>query len=796
MKSSLCPIKKLFVFLALLFLFASGTAVWIFYGSLPATKGHAALQGLSTKVQVYRDAYGVPHIFAGNRADALRALGYVHASERFFQMEMQRRAGQGRLAEAVGADMVGVDKFIRTLGLYHLAESSYAAMAPDSQKLFQAYADGVNSWLETHRYQLPPEFVLLGINPDLWKPADSVVWGKLMALQLSKNYKLEILRAQLSAKVSPAQMKSLFPAWAGTPITMEPHIGKQAKATPATEDVMKKLASVTSLDHAASNEWVIAGSRTQSGKPILANDPHLSLEAPILWYLVRIVTPDFNVKGASVPGLPVVLLGQNNNIAWGMTTTGSDVEDLFTETIDPNNPNNYMTPQGSVPFQTHKELIPVKGAEAMVVTLRATRHGPVLSDLDPEMAAIAGPGKVMALAFTGLGDSDRTAEALLRVNQAVNWKEFLEAMQLYQTPTQNVVYANIKGDIGFINPGLVPLRKKGDGMMPVDGASGVYDWKGTIPFEEWPRLYNPDSGFIFNANNALIGTSGKNDYGSDWEEPYRALRIQNFFNTIDQHSLDSSAAMQADHVSLVARQLLPYLLRLKFDTRGDSANPHAIEALDMLRDWDATMDKNRPEPLIFEAWLDRMHQLLLVDRAKQPLTERGPFAASSIALILGKTDNGWCQSEACDAIARQALTEALAWIADRQGPDMKRWHWGKEHTALLQNKVFKHIPLLSGKSDLSVASSGDFYTLDRGGSFDPPADQPFARQHGGGYRAIYDLANPDRSRFMITTGESGHVFSPHYGDLVSMWNDVKYITLSGGQAELVAQKAPLLEFTP
>ena len=791
--------KIIIIGFVLIFFALGGGIAWVFYGTLPEYKGREAIKGLSAKVSIYRDTYGVPHIFAANRNDALRALGYLHASERMFQMEMQRRAGQGRLAEAVGHDMVGVDKFIRTLGLYPLAESSYAAMSPDAQKSLQAYADGVNSWIDSHRYNLPPEFFLLGLTPEPWKPADSVVWGKLMALQLSHNYKLEILRAQLAPKLSPQQMKTLFPAWDGAPVTMEPRLTKASGNTlPYGESLQQKLAAVIGLDHPASNEWVIAGSRTQSGKPILANDPHLSLEAPILWYLARIVTPEFSVKGATVPGLPVILLGQNTNIAWGMTTTGSDVEDLFVETVDPKNPKNYLTPQGSVPFETHKELINIKGGDQAVVTIRSTRHGPVMSDIDPDMADVLGDGKVAALAFTGLGAKDRTAEALLQVNQAQNWKQFQEAFRLYEGPPQNVVFADIKGDIGFINPGLVPIRKKGDGLMPVDGASGAYDWKGTIPFDQWPRLYNPPAGFAFNANNALVvgNDANGNYYGTDWEEPYRAMRLQQFFDTTDEHTLDSSAAMQADHISLVARQLLPYILRLHFESSGDNANPLAIEALDMLRDWDGTMDKNRPEPLIFEAWLYQMHKQLLVGQAKQQLEERGPFAANSIAAILSKKDNGWCAEDVCAAYSKQAMADGLTWIASRQGKNIKQWKWGKEHVALLQNKVFKHIPFLSGVSDLSVPSSGDFYTLDRGGSFDAPADMPFARQHGGGYRAIYDLANPDRSRFMITTGESGHILSPHYGDLVKMWNDVKSFTLSGSQTDMAGQNLPLLELTP
>ena len=734
--------------------------LWIFCASKPQADGHAQIKGLASGVKTYRDAYGVPHIFAQNRADALRALGYVHASERFFQMDMQRRAGQGRLSEAVGPSLLGVDKFIRTLDLYRLAQSSYEAMPPETQKLFIAYSEGVNAWLDAHRTTLAPEFFLLGVNPEPWKPADSVVWGKLMALELSHNYRLEILRAELADKISPSQMQTLFPAWGNAPVTTNPKTTKRSEAS-LSDDPMKQLSDITSLDHAASNEWVISGSRTQSGKPILANDPHLGLDAPVLWFLARIVTPDWSVKGATVPGLPVILLGQNTNIAWGMTTTNSDVQDLFIETIDPKNPNNYLTPDGSVPFGLRKEQINIKGHEPAVITIRTTRHGAVLSDIEKDAATVAGDGKVAAFAFTGLGDKDRTSEALLNVNKAHNWSEFLESFRIYQGPPQNIVFADIKGDIGFLNPGLVPLRKKGDGMVPVDGASGAYDWKGTVPFDQWPRLYNPASGYAFNANNAVVGSDSKVWLGADWEEPFRAERLQQFFDTIDQHTLDSSARMQGDHISLAARQLLPYLLRLDFENPEDDASRLAGEALDLLRGWDGAMDKNRAEPLIFEAWMAQMHKELFVAQAKQPLIERGPFAANSMLLALGSKNNGWCDDQTCPAITRQAFLDSLQWIVKRQGTDMSKWRWGQEHTVLLKNKVFSHIPYFSYISDLSMPSNGDFYTLDRGGNFDAPEDKPFARLHGGGYRAIYDLANPDRSRFMIATGESGHILSPH-----------------------------------
>jgi len=449
---------------------AVGGAACVFYRAQPDYTGREKMAGLSDSVDIYRDNYGVPHIFASNMNDAARALGYVHAGERLFQMEMQRRAGQGRLSEMVGADMLGVDKFTRTLGLYKLAQSSFEAMSPEAQSYFQAYADGVNAWLDSHKHKLPPEFLLLQATPEKWQPADSVVWGKLMALQLSHNYPLEMLRAELAGKMPPEQMQWLFPMPpARTPVTTQPGLVDQKQH--ADDNANAKLATLLGLDHAASNEWVVGGKRTASGKPILANDPHLGLEAPILWYLARIVTPEGSIKGATVPGLPIVLLGQNDRVAWGFTTTGSDVQDLFVETIDPANADHYLTPEGSEAFAAHDEIIHVKNAPDVVLKVRATRHGPVLSDINAKMAGLAGAGKVMALAFTGLGDKDTTSEALMRMNRAPNAAEFLEALKLYQTPPQNIVYADRDGAFGYINPGLVPVRKKGDGLMPADRQS-------------------------------------------------------------------------------------------------------------------------------------------------------------------------------------------------------------------------------------------------------------------------------------------------------------------------------------
>ncbi len=785
-------LKTLAKFIVALVVLAVGAGLTFFYRAMPAYSGAAALPGLHAEARVWRDPYGVPHIFAASLDDAARALGYVHASERLYQMEIQRRVGQGRIAEIAGPDLVGVDRFIRTLDFYPLAQSSFAALSPWAQARLQAYADGVNAFIEAHKNALPPEFLILGDTPEPWTPADTLVWGKLMSLDLSVNYKLEALRAHLQQKLPPEQARWLFPMpQADWPVTTSPVAGASHAELDSPAD---PLGGLLPLRHGASNEWVVSGARTVTGKPILANDPHLEIGAPILWFLVRIVTPEGSQKGATVPGVPGVLLGQNDRIAWGVTSAYTTVQQLFVETIDPANADQYLTPDGPKPFATRDETIRVKGGPDVALHVRATRHGPILSDVVPDLAALAGPGKAMALAYTGLGGQDTSAESFMRIGTARNWDEFLAALRLYQTPTFNFVYADVSGDIGYISPGLVPLRKSGDGLTPADGASGEMDWIGTIPFEQWPQLHNPAAGFAFNANNAILTDGRQALFGQDWEEAFRARRIQQFFDTIDKHSLDTSAAMQADHVSLAAKELLPFL---KGVTPSDE---RARQALALLAGWDGVMDKDRAEPLIFDAFMNALHQIMLVDKVGLSMSEKGPYAATTLISLL-RDHPSWCEAPGkpdpdCRATLERALDQGLTLLVKRDGPDMSQWKWGHEHVALLQHKVYSHIPLLDRVSDLSMPSSGDFYTLDRGGGFEVPPDQPFARTQGAGFRGVYDLSDPDNSRFVIATGESGHIFSRHYRDLAPLWIDGKSITLAGSEDDLKRAGAQELVFTP
>lgn len=773
---------------------AAGFLLWLWHDQ-PAATGTAAISGLEQPVEVMRDRQGVPYIFAANERDAYRALGYVHAQDRLWQMETMRRAGAGRLAELMGVRFgdfaLRVDRTMRTLGFYRAAERMEKTLSPEAHAAFAAYAEGVNAYLTTRREALPIEFQILRHTPEPWRIADSLVWAKLMALQLSANYREELYRAALLRTLSPPQLDDLFPPdRIGAPTTLAAEIGKTDLSG---LDLPRLLAALPELGFdTASNEWVLAGSRTATGKPILANDPHLGLEAPILWYLARIVTPGHTITGATVPGVPLHILGHNGKVAWGFTTTHSDTQDLFLEKIDPQDGRRYLTPGGSEPFASRDETIRVAGEPPEILTVRETRHGPVISTL--EVPGTAPPGHVLALAFPGLADDDTSAEAIYRLNHAGDAAGVREALRLHIAPQQNVVYADLAGTVGFLSPGRVPIRSRGDGRTPVPGWVGDYDWTGYIPFEELPQAVDPPSGQFVNANNAVVGPGYRHFLAADWPDPSRAERIIEMLGT-GKHSVEDVVRQQMDSVSLPARTLLPALLKRV------TPNARTADAITLLKGWDGTMARDRAEPLIFESWLRQLVRALFADELGAEFVPYWDLRAAAIRRVLTESP-GWCDdvatpaAESCEQTVTAALTAALDGVAARQGPDVRTWRWGAEHKAALSHRLFGRVPLLGPLFDLSIETDGGFFTVNRGTSQIRNPAAPFAHVHGAGFRAVYDLADLGNSRFVIATGQSGNPLSRHWGDLVRLWRDGGGLRLSGDRGSLAAAGAEALTLTP
>ncbi len=758
--------------------------------SLPETDGRMHVAGLDRPVDILRDGYGVPHIFARSEDDAWFGVGFAHAQDRLWQMEVMRRAGQGRLSELLGKRAVGSDAMMRTLGLYRLAEADFAHLAPPVRRALVAYAAGVNAYIAAHAGALPPEFVLLGDRPAPWRPADSLVWGRIMALRLSTNWRTEALRAALSTRLTPRQMDDLWPA------------GGQRRAESGPPSEAARLARMlldrfpdTLAPIEASNVWAVGGARTQSGKPLLANDPHLGFSAPILWYLVQVSAPGLDVTGATAPGVPFVLLGHNARIAWGLASAETDTEDLFVEKLDPADPDRYLTPEGPRLFETRRETIAVRDAKPLTIAVRATRHGSVVSGLAPGLGAAAGKGEVIALAATALRPVLGTAEAIWRLDHAGNVAGFRDALRRLDAPAQNVAYADVDGHIGVVTAGLAPIRKAVDGLAPVPGWSGAYDWTGFVPFDALPQRFDPPTHRVVNAN----GRPAPPDYpyflGRYWTPPFRADRIRRLIDARPRHTASSMEEIQGDVVSEMARDLKPLML-----AGAAPVDPRAREAVALLRGWDGTMDADRPEPLIFTAWLAALVRRIAADEMGPDFAAwRGLHPRFVRRVLTG--DSAWCDDvttrpvETCHGQLAAALDDALAALRKRTGDDIAKWRWGDLHFALFRHLPFGYVPVLRNLFDVTVADGGGAYTIDRA-AMTLAEPTPFAAVHGPGLRAIYDLADLDRSRFMIATGQSGNPFSIHYDDLTEAWRDVRSFTIESDREWLDSTAVGRLRLVP
>lgn len=814
-----------FAALALLAGVVAGGGMWWLRESQPAYSGVVESVPVGSPVRVLFDELAVPHVFADGWNDAYFTIGYLHARDRLWQMEMQRRVGQGRVAEILGNRASDLDRFMRTLGLYHAAENSLRALSGETRQALQSYARGVNQYLDNREEPLPLEFQLTLHEPEPWQPADSVVWTKTMALILSGNYRKELLLAQLLSRLAPEQVMELFPGYRpDDPVTLpgqtspdpppapprpSPHpsaLGSARLYVHEEIDELWPLGRVRPGGTIASNHWVVAGHYTESGAPILANDPHLALDAPSLWYLVRLEVGDRGVAGATVPGVPFHILGQNDSLAWGMTNTGSDVQDLVLERLKPGDPTQYLARGEWTAIAERREVIRVRFKEAIAHPVRSTRHGPLLSDVSPVAATVAGSGYVLALSFTALQGEDRTLDAVRELNVSRTWKEARDALEMVAAPQQNFVIADTEGSIGFIAPARVPIRDGYDGRLPVLGEIHDTLWMGDIPYEELPTASNPLQGWIANANNAVVDGGYPYVLSFDWEAPYRAARIESRLmertrSAESPFTLEDAVDMQMDTVSLAALELLPAMTGIA------AIEPASAAALERLRAWTGEMDRERPEPALFYLWISELDRALFADELGSIYPA---FAGVHPRTIIGVLDglHHWCDDvrtstpvETCEQMLERSLSRAVAQGRALYGDDIETWRWGRLHRAPLRHALLGRLPGFRELFDIGIETGGGNYTLNRGATFvgataEPGGQPPFSHVHGPGYRAVYDLKNPERSRFVISTGQSGNPLSRHYGDQVQPWRDGHYFPLFAEPEILLAKARGVLELKP
>ena len=777
---------RLCVFLIVLLAGVLGGGYLYLRQSLPVMEGEIAASGVRAQVEILRDQEGIPHIFAASTEDAVFALGFVHAQDRLWQMEISRRIASGRLSEFLGAAALEPDRLFRTLGIRRVAQANLARYDADARKLLDAYSSGVNAFLATDPV-LPPEFWIFGVKPEPWTPVDSVAWVKMMAWDLGGNWRNELLRAHLAARIPMDRIQQFVPPYPGeSPIALPDLRQLYGREERQPAQLSQKSAPDPDSEGRGSNSWVVSGAHTASGKPLLANDPHLGLTAPSVWYLAHLHAPGLETIGATLPGVPGILIGRTDRIAWGFTNTGPDVQDFFLEKLEGS--GGYITPDGPRSFTTLEETIKVKGAEDERLTVRISRHGPVVSDVMQRALDVTPRGHALALQWTALAEDDLTLQAALKLSQVHDWKSFVEVGRNLHVPQQNVVYADIEGNIGFIAPGRVPMRKPENdlkGLAPAPGWDARYDWAGFVPYDALPRVLNPKSGSIVTANQKIVPPDYPYFITSEWEPPYRAQRIEALLERTKKHDRKSFTAIQGDVLSLGMQALLPHFKR------------HSS----LLGDWDGTMSADRREPLIAVAWWRELTKALYADELGEAFRYYWRPRAPFVSAALDKNPQ-WCDDvrtrpvESCEELLAGSLERALADLRKRYGDDMTKWRWGEAHYAEHRHRPLSRSRLLAPLFDIRAAVPGDSYTVNVGAMEFDDAAEPFASRHGPSYRAIYDLADPDASVFIQSAGQSGNVLSPLYRSFTERWARIQYVPMVTNRAKIEASGAQRLVLVP
>ncbi|MDX2219803.1 MAG: penicillin acylase family protein [Burkholderiales bacterium] len=786
-------------------------AAWVYLRqSLPDYQGEVKLAGLAGPVEVVRDEHAVPHIQAGSWDDAWFALGYVHAQDRLWQMEMNRRIASGRVAEVVGERGLEIDKFMRTLGMRRVAEENAKALAPETRRGMERYSAGVNAFLSTRKGPLPPEFVIFGISPEPWSVVDSIAWGKMMQWDLSGNWRGELFRLRLSSRLSPSQIAEFLPPYRGDAFNVLPELKTLHAAAEDLSEIADKLAQAVPAapEHAVgSNNWVVAGARSASGKPLLANDPHLGLSAPAIWYFAHLGVKGENLIGATFPGVPSIVLGRNDHIAWGVTNTGPDVQDLYLEKLDEKDAASYVAPDGPRRFSIREEKINVRGGEAVTIKVRETRNGPVISDVVASAGTAAPKGHVLSFRWTALMPDDALANASHRLQFARDWNGFRESLREFHGPQQSFVYADVQGNIGFIAPGRIPMRAKENalqGLAPAPGWDARYDWKGFIPFEELPQAYNPAEGMVVTANHKIVPREYSHHIAFDWATPHRADRIRAQLVGSEKHDLKSFANLQGDVVSLSARELLPLMLG------SAQSSERAKRWQERLKAWNADLAAERAEPLVYWAWWRELTRLVYADELG-PVLFRDAWEArvSFMKAVLedapgaDRTSHSrWCDNietpakESCASLLAQSLELALADLDKRFGADESAWRWGDAHFAHSEHRPLGGVPVLDRLANIRVPTGGDGYTVNAAANRIGNAAMPYANRHAASLRAIYDLSDLDRSRFMHSTGQSGNPLSPWYAHFALPWSRNESVPMTTRKSEFEKDAIGTLRLVP
>lgn len=814
---------RLAVALILLGLMGSGLAYYLAAQSLPEYDKEIALPGLSAPVEIVRDNANVPHIFGSFGAsdeDVYFGLGYAHAQDRLWQMAVMRRTAQGRLSEVFGSRTIETDLFLRRLDLYALAQKSVAAQSPEALQSLKAYAAGVNARiLEINEEALgrgAPEMFLFSMPMAPWQPADSIALLKLMALRSSSHLQDEVLRARTSlALADPARLADILPDAPGKGVTALPEYASLFPGLPQYASTTPKPAKTSLFPvpapgfGGASNAWAAAPSRSAAGGSLLANDPHLALSAPGSWYLARMELATGGVIGGTIPGIPAILSGRSERLGWGITASFLDDQDLFIEKLNPDNPEEYLTPQGYKAFAGRPSIIKIKDAAPVTLTLRWSDNGPVLPGSLFGLAAITPPGHVVSLGWTALDPNDTTMTAAMDLMRSTTVAEAIATSQGIIAPSQNLVLAD-RLTIAQKTIGAFPARDArhhSKGRLPSQGWQQVNRWTGRAPYAANPEFISPRGGILGNTNNKILERPFPNHVSYTWGDTQRINRWRRLMQSREVHTRDSFMEAQLDTVSYTARSLLP-LIGADLWFTGSAAEDGSREkqrqiALSLLSEWNGEMNEHLPEPLLYAAWLRALQARLVTDDLGPLTSEFTQVNPLFIERVYRDIDgaSSWCdvrQSapvETCTDMARLALDDALIWIEARYGTALESLRWGDAHQATQDHETLGRVPLLRFFVNIRQSTSGGDNTLQRGLT-SGTGPNPFQNIHAAGYRGVYDFADPDSSLFILATGQSGHFLSRNYDDMAQLWRRGEYVPMALDEELARAAATGITTITP
>lgn len=791
---------RLVSFLIFLIVAAFGLAYYFASRSLPDYDAQSAALGLQAPVEIVRDNANVPHIFGENDEDVYFALGYAHAQDRLWQMTMLRRTAQGRLSEMFGERTVGIDKVIRRFDLYGLSVASAKVQTSDTKSALSAYSAGVNAWLTEinagSRGRGAPEMWFFNQSLAPWQPADSIAILKLMALQLSSHLEIEVLRARTSLMLEPNRLADILPDDPGSGIATLPKYAELVPSlpryTPDRRLAYGPLNPSKPLNLAgASNAWAASPERSATGATLLANDPHLGLTAPTIWYLARLELQSGGVIGGTIPGVPAVLTGRSADLGWGLTSSYLDDQDIYLEEINPENPNEYRTASGWAKFRTRESIINIKDAPAVTLRLLWSQNGPIMPAAQYDLGAITPAGHVTAISWTALSDKDTSMSAALAITHARTVQEAIKAAETYIAPSQNLTLAD-RNQIALKTIGAMPARdaaNQSQGRLPTFGYRQENRWQGRLPYADNPEFINPKGGILGNTNNKTVDRPFPKHVSFDWGDTQRINRWQHLMQSRAVHTRESFIEAQLDTVSYTARSLLP-LIGADLWFTGEAAENGTPErkrqqALQLLADWNGEMNEHLPEPLIYAAWLRALQHRLVQDELgplESEFTHVNPVFIERVFRDVSGA-SVWCdvlQSapvETCTEISQLALGDALIWIAENAGSDVTALRWGDKHQAIQDHPVLGEVPVLNWFVNIRQSTSGGDNTLQRGRT-SGTGPNPFQNVHAAGYRGVYDFADPDSSVFVSATGQSGHPLSRYYDNLGELWRRGEYIPMS------------------